>query len=158
MADPAVKRHGDRIEIGDTVRVERGPVLRQATATAALLANDKTAEHYHLPRVEGEGDDAKTIVSRDAFGKPIEEGKRFSYLDYLGDAVFYVFERVEIDATDPRFERFAPVNDPAAQMLPEGSENVQVYSYVFEERGTYPTEDEAVATGVKLAAGTSKEG
>lgn len=158
MADPAIKRHGDRIEIGETVRVERGPALRQGTATAALLADDKTADHYHLPRVEGEGDDAKTIVSRDAFGKPIEEGKRFSYLDYLGDWIFYVFERVEIDHTDPRFERFVPVNDPAAQMLPEGSENVQAYAYVFEERGTYPSEEEAISAGVALAKGASKEG
>lgn len=130
-----VTRKGDRIEIGNTVRVEAGPALRRRKATDEALSNDATAPHYQLG-------------APDATGKPIEEGKMFSYLDYHAPPVHYVFERVDIAPDDPRY-RAAP--DGTTPPLDEDSTNITAYSYVFDERGSFATEDEAIEVGQRLA-------
>lgn len=132
-----VTRKGDRIEIGDTVRIEAGPPLRRRKATEEALANTATASHYQVGAV-------------DALGKPIEEGQMFAFLDYYAEPVFYVFERVKIGPDDPRF---TPQPDGTTPPLDEGSTNIAVYSYVFEDRGSYGTEDEAIEAGQRLASG-----
>jgi len=68
----------DLIDIGGKVRVERGPVRRAGKATEALLADDKTASHYQVGRL-------------DAAGNVIEAGKAFAYLDWLGAKGWYVY-------------------------------------------------------------------
>lgn len=132
-----VTRKGDRIEIGETVRIESGPAMRRRKATAEALDNGVTAPHYQLG-------------APDAMGQAIEEGKMFSYLDYQNPPVFYVFERVQIGADDPRYK---PQPDPTAPPLNDDSTNIASYSYVFEERGTFATEDAAIEAGQTLAGG-----
>lgn len=135
MAEPKVTRHGDRIEIGnDQVRVEKGPQLRRAKATEAILADDKTAPHYQLG-------------ARDSFGKVIEEGKEFAYLDVFGDPVWYLFEKVELAEDDPRYQHQIAPEDAG---LNEDTTNVVAYQYVFEERGVFDTEQQAIAAGLAL--------
>lgn len=131
-----VTRKGDRIEIGDTVRVESGPALRRRKATDEALSNDATADHYQ-------------VGLSDALGKPIEAGAMFTYLDYYGPRVFYVYQRAEIGPDDPRFKAQPDGESPP---LDEESTNIRAYTYVFEERGVFGTEDEAIEVGQKLAS------
>lgn len=82
-------RLGDTLlQLGDKVRVEEGPKRKTAKATAALLDDAVTASHYHLPREV----DGKTVVARDALGKPIAEGQPMTYLDHLGDRCWYIYQ------------------------------------------------------------------
>lgn len=84
------------LEIGDRWRIERGPALISAKATAQLLG-DPTADHY----VEG---------APDALGQPIKIGKPMAYLDWKSDQpVFYLYRldpisRAERRAGDEREE------------------------------------------------------
>lgn len=131
-----VTRNGDRIEIGSTIRIESGPALRRLKATEQALDNAKTAEHYQ-------------VGLPDALGKVIAPGAMFSFLDYRGEPVFYLFQRREIGPDDPRYQA-AP--DGTTPPLDEGSTNVTSYTYVFDEIGTFGTEDEAIEQGLKLAS------
>jgi len=130
-----ITRKGDRIEIGSTVRIEAGPPLRRRKATADSLANSVTAAHYQIGRP-------------DALGKLIEEGKMFSYLDHYGEKVYYVFQRRDIGTFE---EPFTGKPDGSTPPLNEGSTNIRGYSYVFEDRGSFATEDEAIEFGQQLA-------
>jgi len=65
-------------QISPRVRVEPGPVRRVAVATKELLSDEATARHY-------------LAGAFDAAGKPIEEGKEMTYLDYRGKRVFKVY-------------------------------------------------------------------
>lgn len=96
------------VQVSPTVRVEMGPKRQKAVAGVELapdldekgkprdmedqprkrLANGKTlARHYKLGM-------------RDARGKVIQEGEEFTFLDYFGEHVYYIYqlEDVEIDA------------------------------------------------------------
>lgn len=118
MAAP-ISRVGDRIEIGGgAFRVEKGPPLRRAVATAQLLGNHQTAEHYQ----EG---------APDALGNPIVRGEEMAFLDWLGEPVFYVYQRRELDELSQR------------RLKTE-------YAYLYEELGTYPSEEEAIAAAQAL--------
>lgn len=140
MAEAKVTRKGERVEIGnDQARVERGPALRSAKATPTILANDKTAPHYQ-------------IGAPDSFGRPIEEGKEFAYLDHYGDPTFYLFERVAIGPDDSRYKHQVDPFDPNGGRLNEDTTNTVAYRYVFEERGTFDSEDDAIAEGKRLVA------
>jgi hypothetical protein len=115
-----VTRKSDLVEIGGgAYRVEAGPPLKRAKATEAILSDDKTAPHYRLAE-EGEP------PALDALGQPIEEGKQFAYLDWLGERVFYLYRRRDLSEA-------------------ERAEKETTYTYVYEEVGTFPTEDEAIA-------------
>lgn len=131
-----VVRKGDRIEIGETVRIEQGPALRRRLATAEALSNAATASHYQ-------------VGGRDAKGQVIEEGKMFSYLDYLAPPVHYVFKRRAIGPEDPRYQQRPDGTTPP---LDEGSTNINGYTYVFDEVDNFANEDEAIEKGQQLAA------
>jgi hypothetical protein len=89
---PSATRQGNILQIGDTIRIESGPVLRQAEATTELLANDQTADHYQAPRkaTADEIADANVLTDEgqrlflDAKGQPIRLGEPMHYLDWLG--------------------------------------------------------------------------
>lgn len=130
-----VTRNGDRIEIGSTIRIEAGPALRRRRATPEALDNGETAAHYQLGLA-------------DAMGKPIEAGAMFAFLDYHAAPVFYLFQRREIGPDDPRYKA-AP--DGTTPPLDEESTNLTSYTYVFDEIGTFGTEDEAIERGQALA-------
>jgi hypothetical protein len=130
-------RKGDRLELdGGRFRVEAGPALKRAKATETLLSNDQTAEHYQhgLP---------------DAKGEEITLGQHFHYLDYLNPYVFYLYEKVDVDPSDPD----SPYHVPEGSVtLRDDNVDVSKYTYVYEERGAFETEDEAVAQAERLAA------
>jgi len=79
------------IEFDGVARAELGPALKSAVASAETLDNAITAEHYQVGR-------------HDAVGVAIELGKPFSYLDWLGDRVWYVyhFEAMPDELADAR--------------------------------------------------------
>lgn len=89
---PAATRNGQILQIGDTVRIEPGPVLKRAEATKELLSNDVTADHYVGPRKATQDEIADPNVLTigdqvfrvDAEGKPIQLGEEIAYLDWLG--------------------------------------------------------------------------
>ena len=66
------------LKYGKLVRIEYGPKMKEATATTDLLNNANTEKHYQTDQ-------------RDARGKVIRLGERMTYLDYLGEWVWYVF-------------------------------------------------------------------
>jgi hypothetical protein len=77
----------EMIEIGTTIRVENGPARKTAVATEELLDDAVTASHYQ-------------VGSLDAMGKKIVLGKPMTYLDYLAEDVWYIYQlgQMGIDA------------------------------------------------------------
>lgn len=129
-------RKGDRLELdGGRFRVEAGPALLKGKATAALLDNSKTAEHYQ-------------VGLKDALGATIEADKPFTYLDWKGGRVFYLYEKEDVDPNDPDTPYFVP---EGAITDREGNEDVVRYTYVYRERGTYESEEAAIDAAEKLA-------
>lgn len=107
------------IEIDGVVRVESGPALRVAVATPELLDNQNTAEHYQ----DG---------GFDAVGAPISVGQEMTYLDWMGEPVWYVY-----------CWEVMPPELAAARELPEGSE-------YWAEKGVRPTQEDAEAFAQSL--------
>lgn len=66
-------------EIDGKVRIDTGPRRKQAVATEEILGDEVTATHYK-------------VGGRDALGKVIALGEEMTYLDWLGDRVFYVYK------------------------------------------------------------------
>jgi hypothetical protein len=82
------------------VRIEQGPALISAIATAENLSDLVTAPHYHAPRsatqAEIDAPDIETTndgmkIARDALGAVIDLGKTFTYLDHLQKAKPFVY-------------------------------------------------------------------
>ncbi len=75
-----IERISDTVtEIEDRVRIESGPLRKQATATAEILSDDVTAKHYHEGGI-------------DALGKKIVLGQPFDYIDWKNrERAFYVY-------------------------------------------------------------------
>jgi hypothetical protein len=97
-----IKRNtdGDLIEIGDSVRVQRGHVRRREIATEALLSDDVTAAHYAVGRP-------------DALGNIIALGQPFDFIDWRsGERVFTVYRKETVDdeiaGAPVTVERFLP--------------------------------------------------
>ncbi len=68
---PATTREGNILQIGATVRVESGPILRREIATPALLDDAVTAAHYAMGKPDAEAN-------------PIVEGEEMAFLDWNG--------------------------------------------------------------------------
>jgi len=138
------------VDIGDDYRIESGPPLVTATATAELLHDDKTAPHYHLPIDTDDG----VAYARDAKGVPIEEGKEFNYLDWGGNAsegkrVFYIYKKTPINSVDEFIDgepnpHFVPQHVRDAAEAGDHGDNRVAYDYVWAEVGTRATEEAAV--------------
>src|SRR5436190_14825852 len=104
-------RKGNMTILGnDEVRIEEGPALKTAVASAELLHDDNTAEHYHAGVRPMVFNDALgkpyevAALGRDALGQPIKIGQKMTYLDHggkkaPGSRCFYVYARKTIDPT-----------------------------------------------------------
>jgi hypothetical protein len=118
-------KRGDLTEIDGKVRIEPGPVRRQAIATAELLADTVTAAHYK-------------VGGRDALGKPIKLGAPMDYIDWRsGERAFYVYTRLDLKAGDV---------DPVSKK----KSAVEFTRWML--AGDRPTEHEALSLGTQLAA------
>lgn len=66
-------------DVAGAIRIEAGPVRRQAVATEALLSEEVTAGHYQVGRP-------------DSMGKPIVLGEPMNYIDWKGaEVAWYVY-------------------------------------------------------------------
>lgn len=136
------------IQVSDTVRVERGPKRKRGKATAKLLDDAVTADHYHLPREETKVDKdgkTRTVVkkARDSAGRVIEkEGQEIEYLDWKGEHVWYVYQlqHTEDEMLD---ENGKPTNDESLAV-----ETRPVHRYVKVDE--QPTKEWALAAAKKL--------
>lgn len=106
-------------EFDEKVRIESGPSLRTAKATDALLSDTVTAHHYKVG-----GLDAQSNV--------ITLNKPMVYLDWLGEAVWYVY----------RWEPVPPEIIAERSMAPDAK--------YWAEKGVYPTLEEAEAAVTPL--------
>lgn len=126
------------INVGSNYRIEKGPALVSEIASAELLSNDRTADHY----IEGQ---------RDATGKVIKIGEPITFLEWGGKSapkkdVYYIFERQEVDASDENSPHFVPEHIRNSQ-----SENRTHYTYIWREVATRATEEAALDYAQKKA-------
>ena len=70
-------------QLSDTIRVDRGPPIRVATATEPLLRGGRLASHYR-------------VGSPDAVGKSIELDHIMFYVDWRAPEAEYVFTVYEL--------------------------------------------------------------
>lgn len=166
-------RVGAMLVLGnDEARIEEGPMLKTAVATAELLNDDNTAPHYfegvrEITLTDAEGKQfTEQMLGRDALAKPIKLGEEMSYLDHggkvaQGERCFYVYVRRPIDPTkqynkDGSVNRyFVPKHVREAKV--EGLRSRTHMTYYFEEVGTAKSEDAAVEIAEKHLAKAPKE-
>ena len=106
-----VKRLNERlVEIDRCVRVERGPVMKTAIASAETLSDEVTASHY-------------AIGKPDKLGKPIVEGEEFAYLDWKGAHAWHVYELCveEWAGPEPQWRRRGYYADESEAMAAAGA-------------------------------------
>jgi|OM-RGC.v1.026549661 hypothetical protein len=89
------------VQISPRVRIERGPVVKEAEATEALLDDRVTADHYKVTPKDPETGDfprdkhGNVKGPKDAIGRPIELGKPMRYLDWKGQHAWKVYMWVD---------------------------------------------------------------
>ena len=141
------------VNVGDDFRIEPGPPLVTAVATAELLSDDLTAPHYHLPisSEDGEG----VTYAKDATGAPIEEGKEFTYLDWGGNnnegkRVFYIYKKTPVNSVDEFIDGepnpdFVPAHVREAAERGDYGDNRVAYDYRWVEVATRASEEAAIS-------------
>lgn len=166
---PTATREGNILQIGDTIRIESGPVLRRAEATRELLDDAVTASHYTVPRTataEEIADPAVLTVDGmatafDALGQPIKLGEEMAYLDWLGHndgtegaTGFYVYQLDEMTSAE-RKERELTDADLDSRNPPLSDEERAEATQIWREIGCAPDEGAAItlATDTLLAKG-----
>ena len=148
--DVDVRRvHEDMVDVGDTVKLERGPQRITAVATEQLLDNMTTAPHYFAPTRVKTPTGVQEVSARDAEGKPIRLGESMTYLDWMtprDQQGWYLYER------EPR-EVF--VNDDDGYVVEDksGEPQMRTEENNWEERGYFRTYDEALAAARRLVGG-----
>lgn len=93
-----ITRIGDQtIDFDGVARVDKGPLLRYATASAALFEGEgpegRSAEQVQIDTL---GTKLKAHYQLGAFDKEgnlIVAGEQFAYLDWYGDHVYHYYER-----------------------------------------------------------------
>ena len=97
LAGEAVETINENVrKIGTHVWVERGPAVVEATATPEVLSDAVTAPHYHLPKMVQMPSGPQEIVARDAYGKEIRAGRKFSFVDWMKPSdqrPWYVYQK-----------------------------------------------------------------
>jgi hypothetical protein len=71
------------IEITESIRIENGPIMKNAIATEELLSDMNTAGRYH-------------VGVKDSLGNEIVLGKEMYYLDDKGDWGWYVYQLKDV--------------------------------------------------------------
>ena len=140
------------VNVGDDFRIEPGPPLVTAVATAELLDNANTAEHYHLPVDNGDG---SVSYAKDATGAPIEEGKEMTYLDWGGSQndgkrVFYIYKKTPVNSVDEFIDGepnpdFVPAHVREAAERGDYGDNRVYYDYRWVEVATRASEEAAIS-------------
>jgi hypothetical protein len=122
----------ESIKISETVVIESGPAKKKAIATYELLSDSVTAGHYKAG-------------AKDAMYKPIVLGQEMTYLDWLGEWVWYIYQEREvgIDA------KGRPVGIDEDGYLVESDKAVSKQKR-FVVVAVKPTRDEAVAFATSL--------
>jgi hypothetical protein len=75
--------NSESIKISETIVIESGPAKKKAIATEELLSDAVTAGHYK-------------VGAKDAMYRPIVLGEEMTYLDWLGEWVWYVYQEREV--------------------------------------------------------------
>jgi hypothetical protein len=96
------------IEIGSTIRVENGPARKVAVATEEMEPDrddegraDPNAQSKHAVLPDGKKLAVHYKLSlKDAFGKKIVAGQEFTYLDYFGELVWYIYQLGEVGVNE----------------------------------------------------------
>lgn len=142
---PATTREGNILQIGATVRVESGPVLRREVATPELLDDSVTAAHYAMGR-------------RDAQAKVIVEGEEMAFLDWNGHGegregatAFYVYQRQPLTAEELAARE---ITEDVLAALPDDAAREEA-TIIWREIGCEADEQAAItlATDTLLAGG-----
>ena len=106
---------GEQIRVTPTLRVEAGPPRKLAVATVAMEP-DRDAKGKAT--IAGQERRAAlpdgTILAKhykigfsDALGKPITEGKEFTYLDYFGAEVWYFYQLEDVELEEVMLTRMS---------------------------------------------------
>lgn len=139
-----IKREGALISIGDTLRIEPGPVLLTGMAAEELLG-PVTADHYHAPREATPEEIANPHIdtpegiyyAKDALGAPIKLGEEMTFLDWNG------FKASEAASTRFYLYELSDRPDPENWIDPK----------FWAEIGVFETEDAALSAAfAKLGA------
>lgn len=168
-----ISRSETTISLGDDqVRIEEGPARKTATATEELLSDDKTDARYYAGvrpvDITLRNGEVVTVdqVGRDALGKPIEVGKKMTYLDHggreqPGSRCFWIMVKRPIDPTKETLENgdrnphFVPEHVRAGALLdPDAPPNRTHYTYIFEIADTVdiPSADPEAREAAEQAA------
>lgn len=126
------------IEIGDNVRIERGPVVKTAVATPELFASGTLAAHY-------------AIGKRDKMGEVIVAGQPFTYLDWNGPHAFHVYEF----CTEDWVGETLVCDEQGQPVLDENGQKQFALQPAWRRRGHYFAEAEARIAGAEIAQGAA---
>jgi hypothetical protein len=169
-------RKTELIQISESVRVESGPRREKAIATAELAPDQDSKgkvkdvleqTHRTLPNGKRLAKHYK-LGMRDAWGKIIQEGEEFTFLDYFGEQVWYMYQLEDVPLESGTLSRMAQPKGLAAdqitaEMVAEwfqvplawvgvdsGGKPASVKRYM--PRGEKPTKDEALIAAARLEA------
>jgi hypothetical protein len=139
--------NSESIKISETIVIESGPAKKKAIATEELLSDAVTAGHYKAGLREVTMPDGSVVMKPyvDAMNKPIFLGEEMTYLDWLGEWVWYVYQErdVGIDAAG------RPVGIDDDGRLIESAESVSTRKR-FVVVDVKATRDEAIAFAASL--------
>lgn len=103
---------------GGAYRIEAGPPLKRGKATDPAKDEDSLLHDSRTP-------EHYRLGGLDAKAQPIEEGKQFHYLDWVCERTFYLYRKRELSEDEQK-------------------ERETTYSYVYEELGTFDSQEAAV--------------
>lgn len=141
-------------------RVEKGPLLRTAMATAALFEgeNGQTAEQVQIATLGAPLHGKYRVndpMGPDRNGALIQYGQEFTYLDWNAAPVWHIYEFCTEAWTGPN----TPILDGEGNTIPHEDPALAAQGYVqmelgpaFRRRGYEVNQANAIALAVQLAA------
>ena len=117
-------------------RIERGPLLKTATASAALFASGALHGNYNIGKI-------------DRNGAVIVDGQEFAYLDWYAEHVWHVYEFVTEEWTGPNTPVLHPETGEPLR-TPQGGVVLEL-GPAWRRRGYKPTQAEAMADATAIA-------
>jgi len=140
-------------------RIERGPLLRSATATEALFngADGKTAEQVQIETLGAPLHGKYRINDPDGIdrnGQLIQYGQEFAYLDWQATPVWHIYELCIEEWTGPN----TPVLDENGDTIPHADPALAAQGFIqmelgpaWRRRGYSADQAEAITQAVQLA-------